>query len=336
MSNINPNNVDGTYPIAGQDNDSQGFRDNFTNIKNNLSFAKSELEDLAAKVLLKSPLIGTVLNNEMNDAGLSGAKIKDFGEVVSDHGIVTGLVVLDHTAGHYHTMTLNSDVMINFLNWPLAGSMGRIRVAIDVPSNQFILTLPDSVTTGLDSISGAASGKIQFLTPGVVIFEFTTSNGGLSVAINDLSRARLADLGNQTSVLNADVAVTSSTPTDLGLRFETVATTRYSFSALIPFQTYSNGDNSVVFTIGHAGGATCFCNVEIQEDTQFKTWTITASDDVAAASSQFGNSIRMCKINGVFTSGAAGTVNIRVASMRNMWIAKAGASMICTRLGAAS
>ena len=32
-SNINPNNIDGTYPVAGQDNDSQGFRTNFTNIK---------------------------------------------------------------------------------------------------------------------------------------------------------------------------------------------------------------------------------------------------------------------------------------------------------------
>ena len=28
-SNINPNNIDTTYPVAGQDNDSQGFRDNF-------------------------------------------------------------------------------------------------------------------------------------------------------------------------------------------------------------------------------------------------------------------------------------------------------------------
>ena len=25
-SNINPNNIDTTYPVAGQDNDSQGFR----------------------------------------------------------------------------------------------------------------------------------------------------------------------------------------------------------------------------------------------------------------------------------------------------------------------
>ncbi len=42
-SSINPGNIDGTFPTACQDNDSQGFRDNFTNIKNNFTFAKSEI-----------------------------------------------------------------------------------------------------------------------------------------------------------------------------------------------------------------------------------------------------------------------------------------------------
>ena len=45
-SNINPYNIDHTYPIAGQDNDSQGFRDNFTNTKNNFIQAKTEIENL--------------------------------------------------------------------------------------------------------------------------------------------------------------------------------------------------------------------------------------------------------------------------------------------------
>jgi cytoskeletal protein CcmA (bactofilin family) len=45
-SNINPNNINGNFPVAGQDNDSQGFRDNFTNILNNFSFASSEITDL--------------------------------------------------------------------------------------------------------------------------------------------------------------------------------------------------------------------------------------------------------------------------------------------------
>ena len=42
-SNIQPNNVDGTYPVAGQNNSSQGMRDNFAAIKNNFTEAKSEI-----------------------------------------------------------------------------------------------------------------------------------------------------------------------------------------------------------------------------------------------------------------------------------------------------
>ena len=45
-SNIVPGNVDGAYPKAGQDNSSQGFRDNFTAIKNNFTEAVPEIVDL--------------------------------------------------------------------------------------------------------------------------------------------------------------------------------------------------------------------------------------------------------------------------------------------------
>ena len=45
-SNIVPGNVDGTFPKAGQDNSSQGFRDNFNATKNNFTEAKTEIEAL--------------------------------------------------------------------------------------------------------------------------------------------------------------------------------------------------------------------------------------------------------------------------------------------------
>ena len=45
-SNIDNTSIDATYPIAGQDNDSQGFRNNFSTIKNNFTAAKSEIEAL--------------------------------------------------------------------------------------------------------------------------------------------------------------------------------------------------------------------------------------------------------------------------------------------------
>lgn len=45
-SRIFANNIDITYPIAGQDNDTQGFRTNFTNIRNNLTTATAEITEL--------------------------------------------------------------------------------------------------------------------------------------------------------------------------------------------------------------------------------------------------------------------------------------------------
>jgi hypothetical protein len=47
---INPLNIDSTFPVAGQDNDTQGFRDNFTNIQNNFSVAANEITTLQAGV----------------------------------------------------------------------------------------------------------------------------------------------------------------------------------------------------------------------------------------------------------------------------------------------
>lgn len=45
---INPQNIDITYPIAGQDNDTQGFRTNFRNIRNNFVTASQEITALQA------------------------------------------------------------------------------------------------------------------------------------------------------------------------------------------------------------------------------------------------------------------------------------------------
>jgi hypothetical protein len=49
-SQIDPTTIDVTYPIAGQDNDTRGFHDNYRAIQNGLVFAKSEIETLQANV----------------------------------------------------------------------------------------------------------------------------------------------------------------------------------------------------------------------------------------------------------------------------------------------
>jgi hypothetical protein len=51
-SNIISETIDGTYPVAGVDNDTQGFRDNFTIIKTGLATAQSEITSLYRVILL--------------------------------------------------------------------------------------------------------------------------------------------------------------------------------------------------------------------------------------------------------------------------------------------
>ena len=84
-SSINPSNIDGTYPVAGQDNDSQGFRDNFTNIKTNFTSAKTEIEALQTT----SVTLGAV--NDFNFTGtISEALMKNNADVVNALGTVGG------------------------------------------------------------------------------------------------------------------------------------------------------------------------------------------------------------------------------------------------------
>jgi len=48
-SNIDTQSLDEFYPVAGIDNNSQGFRDNFSSIKNNLDIASTEITTLQNK-----------------------------------------------------------------------------------------------------------------------------------------------------------------------------------------------------------------------------------------------------------------------------------------------
>jgi len=189
-SNINPNNIDGTYPVAGVDNDSKGFRSNFTNIKNNFTYAKSEITDLQNKAILKSALTGTSLDNNFAGALISSAEIKDFRETRYDFGSISGAVTLNHGNGHYQTVTISGSISVAFTNWPAAGKLGRIKLDVTVTSISHTMTLPTSVSVGIKGLAGfnSSTGVLSFSETGTYIFEFITDDAGTTIAINDLTR----------------------------------------------------------------------------------------------------------------------------------------------------
>jgi hypothetical protein len=189
-SNINSNNVDGTFPIAGQDNDSQGFRDNFTNIKTNFTNAKTEIEDLQSKVVLKSALTGTTLANSGGGAIMSDFAIQDFSETRTALGSLSGTTTVNYTTGGYQTVTTTGSITLAFTNFSASGTLSRVRVEITVASVAHTVTLPSACTIGVDTLQGQLSNVITFDRTGTYILEFTTDDSGTTIAVNDLTRSR--------------------------------------------------------------------------------------------------------------------------------------------------
>jgi hypothetical protein len=191
-SAINPNDIDGTYPIAGQDNNSQGFRDNFTNTKTNFQYAASEITDLQNNAVLKAALTGTTLDNNMNGSGLSNASISDFSAVAVLLGTLAGTVTINYISGHYQTVTATSGSAISlaFTNFPSAGNFGIVRVAITINSTASTVVLPAAVTIGTSNLQGYSAGTISYNQTGTYTYDFTTSDGGTTISIFDCSRNR--------------------------------------------------------------------------------------------------------------------------------------------------
>jgi hypothetical protein len=212
-SNINPNTIDGTYPIAGQDNNSQGFRDNFTQTKVNFTYAAQEIDDLQAKAVLKSALTGTVLDNNMADNLIYAAKIQDFSAQKVAVSPTSGTLTLNYASGHYQsysTATAGS-VTLAFTNFPPNGAYGYMKLQFTVTDyTTYTLTLPAVVSLGLSGLQGISPGTagvantITFGANGVYEFGFGSYDGGSTITVFDLNRALTNFTGANVALTNVD------------------------------------------------------------------------------------------------------------------------------------
>ena len=187
-SQINPNNVDGTYPVAGQPNNTQGFRDNFTNIKTNFSYAGTEITDLQNNGIFKAALSGTTLDNNMADNLIYAVKLQDVSYTYVQNTASAGSITIDYSAGQYQLISTTGSVSLNFANWPVSGTAGIIQIAINVTSTAHTLTLPAAVTLGTTGIQGYSGGVITFAATGTYQFSFSSVNYGATITIYDLNR----------------------------------------------------------------------------------------------------------------------------------------------------
>jgi hypothetical protein len=170
-SNIVPGNIDGTYPKAGQDNSSQGMRDNFNSIKNNFTEAKTEIDDLQTN---KANLNAA---SDFADNEVTRAVFKDTAQKVFAHGTKNGEVTLD------------GSITLSFSNLPASGNLGKIILDVTCTNVSHTITIPTSVLVA-DNVTGGDGSSNTITLPDTkrFLYEFLTPDGGTTILMNQIGK----------------------------------------------------------------------------------------------------------------------------------------------------
>ena len=162
-SSIDTSTIDANYPVAGIDNDSQGFRDNFNSIKTNITTAGSEITALQAN-RARIDADNNHVGNEIQDAELLQVTEKfnnSFQTLTADHQV-------DYRDAHVHqfnaTAPAGNIMTVSFVGWPTA-RYAKLRLIMSVSSGVSTnITLSPSSGTGLNDNNAAWVGGNNILT----------------------------------------------------------------------------------------------------------------------------------------------------------------------------
>lgn len=149
---------DETYPKAGADNNSQQFRDNFTAIKGAFTATSNELSDLQSKVVLKSALAGTTLDNDFASNSISNVNLVNQ-SYTAKNWVDTGVTTIDYANGQYQSLILPVGAStIDITNVPTATvndepRMGSMIVVVSTSSTATTTVSFTSTVAGIQVIN---------------------------------------------------------------------------------------------------------------------------------------------------------------------------------------
>jgi hypothetical protein len=164
MSAINTNNLNVSYPTPGVNNSTQGFRDNFTSIKNNIDTAKTEITDLQNKVIVKSGLSGITLNNDMANTLISNASIRSFRATTFNLGSsIPSALMIDVSKGDVQYGTIDKDTTISFAGWGPSGTQSNLEIRLTIANTSATVYFPDSTFNAGAILTGGMTTTARVL-----------------------------------------------------------------------------------------------------------------------------------------------------------------------------
>lgn len=199
MSQINTNGIDVNYPVPGQNNSSQGFRDNFGQIRNNLNTAATEITDLQNKVVLKAALDNSILNNDMANAQISNCSTRGFrGTTFNLGNALAGTVIVDVNKADVHYGTITGNVTLQFGSWAPTNTESKVTVRLAVANANATISLPNQVVSSNNNFGTTIVenykkiGNTATITApanvGILEYDFTSLDCGNTITISPTNR----------------------------------------------------------------------------------------------------------------------------------------------------
>jgi hypothetical protein len=189
-SEIVSGSLDAEYPVAGIDNDTQGFRDNFSIIKTGLSTAAAEISQLQGNTARLDQ------SNDFNGSQISDAELAEITEKTYASGILEAGVEVQFANGHYQTFTIGPGaaptVTFDLVGWPQREGYAKITVAFKgtgtgTAERNILITSPNSSSIK-KSENYPVTVTVDIGTADPVIIEFWTANQGNTVYANYLGK----------------------------------------------------------------------------------------------------------------------------------------------------
>ena len=199
MSSINFESIDQNYPVAGQDNNSQGFRDNFTFIKSAFTTTKAEITALETN---------TAKLNDANDFGggiLANAQLQEVYTQFSNKGTFTFNASTSATpeaainvgdaeffnvtfavSNATPSVSYNPEFTVRLSGWPDSGLHCKIKISLSGGTADFTPRFIFLTTAGTFRLSTTLDATGRTLSTGgeTKVVELFSNDGGITVFAN--------------------------------------------------------------------------------------------------------------------------------------------------------